>query len=47
MLEASMDLWLLGKPKKKERTVKGDQCDLAKDPPIVKSVFSPGHQEGK
>ena len=23
-------------PEKKERTIKGDQCDLAKDPPTVK-----------
>ena len=47
MLRASMDLWLLGRPKKKERTVKGDRCDLTKDPLIVKSIFSLGHQEGK
>ena len=47
MLRTSMDLWLLGRPEKKERTVKGDQCDPAKDPPTVKSVFSLGHQEGK
>ena len=23
-------------PEKKERTIKGDQCDLPKDPPTVK-----------
>ena len=34
-------------PEKKERTIKGDQCDLAKDPPTVKSVFSLGHKDGK
>ena len=34
-------------PKKKERTIKGDQCNLAKDPPTVKSVFSLEHKEGK
>ena len=32
---------------KKERTVKGDWCDSAKDPPTVKSVFSLGHKEKK
>ena len=34
-------------PKKKERTVKGDQCNLAKDPLTVKSVFSLEHKEEK
>ena len=34
-------------PEKKERTIKGDQCDLAKDPPTVKSVFSLGHKDEK
>ena len=34
-------------PEKKERTIKGDQCDLAKDPPMVKSVFSLKHKDGK
>ena len=34
-------------PKKKERTVKGDQCDLTNDPPMVKSVFSLEHKDGK
>ena len=32
---------------KKERTVKGDWCDLAKDPSMVKSVFSLEHKNGK
>ena len=34
-------------PEKKERTVKGDKCNPAKDPPTVKSVFSLGHKERK
>ena len=34
-------------PKKKERTIKGDRYDLAKDPPMVKSVFSLEHKDGK
>ena len=34
-------------PKKKEKTIKGDQCDPAKDLPTVKSVFSLGHKEKK
>ena len=34
-------------PEKKERTIKGDWCDLAKNPPIVKSIFSLGHKNGK
>ena len=29
-------------PEKKERTIKGDQCDSVKNPPTVKSVFSLG-----
>ena len=33
--------------KKKERTVKGDQCDLAKDPPTIKPIFSLGYKERK
>ena len=33
--------------KKKERTINGDRCDLAKDPPMVKSIFSLGHKDGK
>ena len=32
---------------KKEKTIKGDQCDPAKDSPTVKSVFSLGHNDGK
>ena len=32
---------------KKERTIKCDRCDLAKDLPTVKSVFSLGHKNGK
>ena len=34
-------------PKKKEKTIKGDQCDPTKDPPTIKSVFSLGHKDGK
>ena len=34
-------------PKKKERTVKSDQCDLTKDPQMVKSVFSLKHKDRK
>ena len=34
-------------PRKKERIVKGDWCDPAKDPPTVKSVFSLEHKERK
>ena len=34
-------------PKKKERTIKGDQCDPAKNPPTIKLVFSLGHKDGK
>ena len=34
-------------PKKKERTIKGDRCNLAKDPPTVKSVFSLEDKDGK
>ena len=33
--------------KRKERTVKGDQCNLAKDPPTVRSIFSLEHKEEK
>ena len=32
---------------KKERTVMGDRCNPAKDLPMVKSVFSLEHKEGK
>ena len=34
-------------PEKKESIVKGDQCDPAKDLPMVKSVFSLRHKERK
>ena len=34
-------------PEKKEITVKSDRCDSAKNPPMVKSVFSQGHKERK
>ena len=34
-------------PKKKERTIKSDQCNSAKDPLTVKSVFSLEHKEGR
>ena len=33
-------------PKKKERNIKGDRCDPAKDP-LVKSIFLLGHKDGK
>ena len=33
--------------KKKERTIKGDRCDPAKDSPMTKSVFSLRHKDGK
>ena len=32
---------------KKERIIKGDRCDPAKDPLTVKSVFSLGRNDGK
>jgi len=34
-------------PEKKERNIKGDRCDPAKDLPTVKLVFSLGHKDGK
>ena len=34
-------------PEKKVRTVKGNRCELAKDPLTVKSIFSLGHKERK
>ena len=34
-------------PKKKERTVKDDWCDPAKDTLTVKSVISLGHKDRK
>ena len=33
------------RPKRKEKTVKGDRCKLAKDPPMVKLVFSLEHKD--
>ena len=32
-------------PEKEVRSVKGDQCDPAKDPSTVMSVFSLGHKD--
>ena len=32
---------------RKEKNVKGDQCNMAKDPSTVKSVFSLEHKDGK
>ena len=32
---------------KKKKTIKGDWCDLAKDPPTIKLVFSLKHKDGK
>ena len=34
-------------PERKERTVKGNQCNSAKDPPMVKLVFSLEHKDKK
>ena len=34
-------------PEKKERTIKGDWCDLTKHSPTVKSVFSLKHKDRK
>ena len=34
-------------PEKKERIIKGDWCDPAKDPPMVKLVLSLGYKNGK
>ena len=34
-------------PKRKEKTVKGDQCNPAKDPSTIKSVFSLEHKDVK
>jgi len=39
--------WWLFDLEKKEKTVKGDWCNLAKDPPTVKSVFSLKHKDEK
>ena len=33
--------------KRKERTIKGDRCNPAKDPLTIKSVFSLEHKEVK
>ena len=35
------------RPERKEKIVKGDRCNLAKDPPTVKSVFSVEYKDGK
>ena len=43
---ASAPLMTIG-PKKKERTIKGDRCNPAKDLPTIKLVFSLEHMEGK
>ena len=43
-------LWatiMVENPRKKERIVKGDWCDPAKDSPTVKLVFSLEHKERK
>ena len=34
-------------PERKEKTSKGDQYNLVKDPPTVKSVFSLAHKDEK
>ena len=34
-------------PKRKEKTIKGDWCNPAKDPPTIKSIFSLEHKDGK
>ena len=39
------DLVMVVNSEKKEKNVKGDQCDPVKDPLIVKLVFSLGHNE--
>ena len=39
------DLVMAVNSEKKENNVKGDWCDPVKDPLIVKSVFSLGHNE--
>ena len=33
--------------KKKERTIKGNWCNPAKDPPTIKSIFSLERKDGK
>ena len=42
-----MNVVMAVNPEKKERTIKGDRCNPAKDPPTVKSIFSLGHKDGK
>ena len=34
-------------PEMKERTIKGDRCEPAKDPLMIKSIFSIGHKDEK
>ena len=34
-------------PEMKERTIKGDRCEPAKDPLMIKSVFFLKHKDGK
>jgi len=34
-------------PEKIESTIKGDRCDPAKDPPMVKLIFFLRHKERK
>ena len=34
-------------PERKEKTVKGDRCNLTKDPLMVRSVFFLEHRDGK
>ena len=36
-----------GKKKKKKKAIKADRCNPAKDPPMVKSIFSLGQKDGK
>ena len=33
--------------KKKKKAIKADRCNPAKDPPMVKSIFSLGQKDGK
>ena len=40
MLRTSMGLRLLGRPERKKHKIKGDRGELAKNPPILKLVFS-------
>ena len=34
-------------PERKEKTVKGEWCNLAKDPLTIKLIFSLKHKDGK